>query len=107
MLSIRIVTAGAVLAFAVSAAAAQDSDTPGQPGSLLKMLMHASEATTAPQDKLEAKHVSPKTIRTARHFHHHATRVATATDGPAPPSEPAPAPVPAIEQTPALEPAAW
>ena len=29
MLSIRIVTAGAVLAFAVSAAAAQDSDTPG------------------------------------------------------------------------------
>jgi len=107
MLSIRIVTAGAVLAFTVGAAVAQDSDTPGQPGSLLKMLMHASEATTAPQDKLEAKRVSPKTIRTARHFHHHATRVATATDGPAPPSEPAPAPVPAIEQTPALEPAAW
>ena len=48
MLSIRIVTAGAVLAFAVSAAAAQDSDTPGQPGSLLKMFMHSSEAPTAP-----------------------------------------------------------
>ena len=48
MLSIRIVTAGAVLAFAVSAAAAQDSDTtPGQPGSLLKMFMHSSEAPTS------------------------------------------------------------
>src|ERR1700722_245129 len=57
MLSIRIVTAGAVLAFAVSAAAAQDSDTAGQPGSLLKMLMHSSEPTTAPEAKPEAKHV--------------------------------------------------
>ena len=77
MLSIRIVTAGAVLAFAVSAAAAQDSDTtPGQPGSLLKMFMHSSEAPTAPPDKLEAKHIVSKPMRTARHFHHHATRVA-------------------------------
>jgi hypothetical protein len=107
MLSIRIVTAGAVLAFAVSAAAAQDSDTPGQPGSLLKMLMHSSEPTTAPQDKLEAKHAAPKPIRTARRFHHHATRVATATEDPAPPSEPVPAPAPAIEQPPTLEPATW
>src|SRR5580704_9684843 len=103
MLSIRIVTAGAVLAFAVSAAAAQDSDTTGQPGSLLKMLMHSSEATTAPEAKPEAKHVSPKPIRTARHFHHHATRIATATEDPAAPSEPAPA----MEQTPTLEPASW
>jgi hypothetical protein len=112
MLSIRIVTAGAVLAFAVSAAAAQDSDTPGQPGSLLKMLMHSSETTTSeaktlPQAKLEAKSVSSKAIRTTRHFHHHATRVATATEDPAPTTEPAPAPAPANEQTPALEPAAW
>ena len=105
MLSIRIVTAGAVLAFAVSAAAAQDSDTTGQPGSLLKMLMHSSEATTAPEAKPEAKHVLPKPIRTARHFHHHATRIATATEDPAPPSEPAPAP--AMEQTPTLEPVTW
>lgn len=103
MLSIRIVTAGAVLAFAVSTAAAQDSDTAGQPGSLLKMLMHSSEATTAPEAKPEAKHVSPKPIRTVRHFHHHATRIATATEDPAPPSEPAPA----MEQTPTLEPASW
>jgi hypothetical protein len=103
MLSIRIVTAGAVLAFAVSAAAAQDSDAPGQPGSLLKMFMHSSEATTAPQDKPEAKHVSLKPIRTTRH--HHATRVATATEDPAPLSEPAPAP--AMEQTPTLQPASW
>jgi hypothetical protein len=112
MLSIRIVTAGAVLAFAVSAAAAQDSDTPGQPGSLLKMLMHSSEAPTSeaktwPQDKLEAKRVAPKPIRTARHFHHHATRVATATEDPAPPIEPAPAPASAMEQPPTLEPASW
>ena len=107
MLTIRIVTAGAVLAFAVSAAAAQDSDTTGQPGSLLKMLMHSSETTTAPEAKPEAKHVSPKPIRTARHFHHHATRIATATEDPAPPSEPAPAPAPAMEQTPTLEPASW
>src|SRR5580700_3674504 len=107
MLSIRIVTAGAVLAFAVSAAAAQDSDSPGQPGSLLKMLMHSSETTTAPETKIEAKHVAPKPIRTAKHFHHHATRVATATEDPAPPSQPAPAPAPAMEQTPTLEPAAW
>jgi hypothetical protein len=107
MLSIRIVTAGAVLAFAVGTAAAQDSDTPGQPGSLLKMLLHSSEATTAPQDKPEAKHVSPKPIRTTRHFHHHAARIATATEDPTPPSEPAPAPAPAMEQTPALEPASW
>jgi hypothetical protein len=105
MLSIRIVTAGAVLAFAVSAAAAQDSDTPGQPGSLLKMFMHSSEATTAPQDKPEAKRVSSKPIRATRHFHHHATRVATATEDPAPTGEPAPAP--AMEQTPTLEPASW
>jgi len=108
MLSIRIVTAGAVLAFAVSAAAAQDSDTtPGQPGALLKMFMHSSEATAAPPDKPEAKRVAPKPIRTARHFHHHATRVATATEDLAPPTEPAPAPAPAMEQTPATEPAPW
>ena len=108
MLSIRIVTAGAVLAFAVSAAAAQDSDTAGQPGSLLKMFMHSSEtatseAKTSPQAKLEAKSVAPKPIRTTRHFHHHATRVATATEDPAPTIEPAPAP--AMEQTPT--PASW
>jgi hypothetical protein len=109
MLSIRIVTAGAVLAFAVSAAAAQDSDTTGQPGSLLKMLMHSSETPTPPQDKVEAKRVSPKPIRTARHFHHHTTRIATATEDPAPMIEPAPAlaPTPANEQTPTLEPASW
>jgi hypothetical protein len=108
MLSIRIVTAGAVLAFAVSAAAAQDSDTtPGQPGSLLKMFMHSSDAPTAPPDKLEAKHIVSKPIRTARHFHHHATRVATATEDLAPPTEPAPAPTPAMEQPPTLEPATW
>jgi hypothetical protein len=107
MLSIRIVTAGAVLAFAVSAAAAQDSDTtPGQPGSLLKMLMHSSEATAAPQqDKPEPKRVASKPIRTARHFHHHAARIATATEDSAPLSEPAP--TPAMEQTPTLEPASW
>jgi len=112
MLGIRIVTAGAVLAFAVSAAAAQDSDTPGQPGSLLKMFMHSSEAPTSeaktwPQDKPEAKRVAPKPIRTARHFHHHATRVATATEDPAPPTEPAQSPAPTIEQPPTLEPATW
>ncbi len=110
MLSIRIVTAGAVLAFAVSAAAAQDSDTtPGQSGSLLKMLMHLSEVPTAPQDKPEAKRVASKPIRTTRHFHHHATRVATATEDLAPPAEPAlaPAPAPTIEQPPTLEPASW
>jgi hypothetical protein len=102
MLSIRIVTAGAVLAFAVSAAAAQDSDTtPGQPGSLLKMLMHSSETTTAPQDKVEAKRVAPKTIRTAKHLHHHATRIAAATEDPASTSEP----TPTMEQTPT--PASW
>jgi hypothetical protein len=108
MLSIRIVTAGAVLAFAVSAAAAQDSDTtPGRPGSLLKMFIHSSEAPTAPPDKLEAKHVVSKPIRTATHFHHHATRIATATEDRAPPIEPAQAPAPAMEHSPTLEPASW
>jgi len=102
MLSIRIVTAGAVLVFAVSAAAAQDGDTPaGQPGSLLKMLLHSSEATTPPQAKLEAKRVSPKMIRTARHLHHHATRNAAETEDPASTSEP----TPTTEQTPT--PASW
>jgi len=101
MPSIRIVTAGAILAFAVSAAAAQDSDTPGQPGSLLKMLMHPSQATTAPQAKLEVKRISAKAIRTAKHFHHHATRIAAETQDPT--SEPAPP----AEQTPTLEPASW
>src|ERR1700726_1581151 len=106
MLSIRIVTAGAVLVFAVSAAAAQDSDTtPGQPGSLLKMFMHSSEAPAAPPDKPEPKRVASKPIRMTRHFHHHATRVATATEDP--PTEPAPAPAPAMEQPPTLEPASW
>ena len=108
MLSIRIVTAGAVLAFAVSAAAAQDSDTAGQPGSLLKMLMHSGEAPTSeaktwPQAKPEAKSVSPKAIRTAKHLHHHATRIAALTQDPAPPIEPAPT----MEQTPTPEPASW
>ncbi len=107
MLSIRIVTAGAVLAFAISTAAAQDSDTLGQPGSLLKMLMHSSETTTAPEAKVDAKRVSPKTIRTTRHFHHRAMRVATATEDPAPTTEPAPAPAPAMEQPPTLEPTSW
>jgi hypothetical protein len=106
MLSIRIVTAGAVLAFAVSAAAAQDSDTrPGQPGSLLKMFMHSSEATPAPPDKPEAKRVASKSIRTVRHFHHHATRIATATEDLAPPTEPAQTPAPTIEPPPT--PATW
>jgi hypothetical protein len=108
MLSIRIVTAGAILAFAVSAAAAQDSDTPGQPGSLLKMFMHSSEATTneaktSPQSELEVKRVSPKAVRTAKHLHHHATRVATATEDPASTIEP----TPTTEQTPTLEPVSW
>jgi hypothetical protein len=108
MLSIRIVTAGAVLVFAVSTAAAQDNDTtPGQPGSLLKMLMHSSEAPTVLPDKPEAKRVASKPIRTTRHFHHHATRVATATEDLAPPTEPAQSPPPTIEQPPSLEPATW
>ena len=103
MLSIRIVTAGAVLAFAVSAAAAQDNDSPGQPVSLLKLLTHASEAKTAPQTKLEAKRVSTRPIRTAKHFHHHATRIAAETENPASTSEPAPI----AEQTPTPEPTSW
>jgi hypothetical protein len=103
MLSIRIVTAGAVLAFAVSAAAAQDNDSPGQPVSLLKLLTHASEAKTAPQAKLEAKRVSTRPIRTAKHFHHHATRIAAETENPASTSEPAPT----AEQTPTPEPTSW
>jgi len=106
MLSIRIVTAGAVLAFAVSAAAAQDSDAPGQPVSLLKMLMHSSEtktgeAKTWPQAKLEAKHVLPKAIRTAKHLHHNAARIAAETEDPVSTSEP----TPTTEQTPT--PASW
>jgi hypothetical protein len=103
MLSIRIVTAGAVLAFAVSAAAAQDNDSPGQPVSLLKLLTHASEAKTAPQAKLEAKRVSTRPIRTAKHFHHHATRIAAETENPASTSESAPI----AEQTPTPEPTSW
>jgi hypothetical protein len=75
------------------------------------MLMHsseapASEAKTLPQDKPEAKRVAPKPIRTTRHFHHHATRVATATEDP-PPTEPVQAPAPTIEQPPTLEPTSW
>jgi len=106
MLSIRIVTAGAVLAFAVSAAAAQDSDAPGQSVSLLQMLMHASETKTSeaktwPQAKLEAKHVLPKAIRMARHLHRHATRIAAETEDPASTGEP----TPTTEQTPT--PASW
>jgi len=103
MLSIRIVTAGAVLAFAVSAAAAQDNDSPGQPVSLLKLLTHASEAKTAPQAKLEAKRVSTRPIRMAKHFHHHATRIAAETENPASTSESAPI----AEQTPTPEPTSW
>jgi hypothetical protein len=65
------------------------------------MLLHSSEATTPPQAKLEAKRVSPKTIRTARHLHHHATRNAAETEDPASTSEP----TPTTEQTPT--PASW
>jgi hypothetical protein len=98
MLKFHSVTVGAVLAFAVSAAAAQDNDAPGKPISLLEMLTHSSEAKTseaktAPHAKFEAKHVSTQAIRTAKH--HHATRIAAATEEPAP----------TLEQT--LEPASW
>jgi hypothetical protein len=107
MLSIRIVTAGAVLAFAVSAATAQGAqdDTTSQPISLLKIFTRSSETPTKPQAKFEAKHIATKAIRTTKHFHDRVTRVAAATDGPPPPVEPAPAP--AMEQTPAAEPASW
>jgi hypothetical protein len=101
MLSIRIVAAGAVLAFAVSAAAAQDSETPGTPISLLQILTHSTAAKTTPQS--EARRVSTKTTRTARRLHHHATRVAAATEERAKPIEPAPP----TEQTPTPEPASW
>ena len=101
MLSIRIVTAGAVLAFAVSAAAAQDNDTPGASISLLQLLTHSTAAKATP--KPEAKRVSTRTIRTARRFRHHATRVAAATEEPAKPIEPAPT----RERTPTPEPASW
>jgi hypothetical protein len=67
------------------------------------LLTHASEAKTAPQAKLEAKRVSTRPIRTAKHFHHHATRIAAETENPASTSEPAPP----AEQTPTPEPAAW
>jgi hypothetical protein len=101
MLSIRIVTAGAVLAFAVSAAAAQDSETPGTPISLLQRLTHSTAAKTTP--KPEAKRVLTRTIRTARRIRHHATRVAAATEELVKPIEPAPTP----EQTPTPEPTSW
>jgi hypothetical protein len=104
MLSIRIVTAGAVLAFAVCAAAAQDSDAPGKPFSLLQLLTHSSEAKTSeaktwPHAKFEAKRAATQPIRAAKH--HHATRFAAATEDPAATVEPAPT----AEQTP--EPASW
>jgi hypothetical protein len=111
MLSIRIVTAGAILAFAVNAAAAQDGDAPGKPISLLQLLTHSSEAKTSaaktsaaktwPHAKFEAKPAATQPIRAAKHFHHHAARFAAATEDPAAPVEPAPT----AEQTP--EPASW
>jgi len=111
MLSIRIVTAGAILAFAVNAAAAQDGDAPGKPISLLQLLTHSSEAKTSaaktsaaktwPHARFEAKSAATQPIRAAKHFHHHAARFAAATEDPAAPVEPAPT----AEQTP--EPASW
>jgi len=101
MLSIRIVAAGAIVGFAVSAAAAQDGDTSGPPVSLLQILTHSTEAKTTP--KFETKRVSTRTIRTARRFHHRATRLAAATEEPAKPTEPAPT----TAQTPTPEPASW
>jgi hypothetical protein len=111
MLSIRIVTAGAILAFAVNAAAAQDGDAAGKPISLLQLLTHSSAAKTSaaktsaaktwPHGRFETKPAATQPIRAAKHFHHHAARFAAATEDPAAPVEPAPT----AEQTP--EPASW
>src|ERR1700730_14938506 len=89
MLSIRIVTAGAGFAFAPQPPAAPEHHSPGQTVSVLKLLPHGSEAKTAPQAKHEAKRASTRPIRTAKHFHHHATRIAAETENPASTSEPA------------------
>ena len=51
----------------------------------------------------QAKRVSTKPTRTAKHFHHHATRIAAETESPASTSEPAPT----AEQTPTPAPTSW
>jgi|ERR1700734_227596 len=100
MLKFRIVTTGAILAFAVSAAAAQSNDTTSTPVSLFKLLFHTTEAKPEPQAKPEPAN---KPIRTVRHVHRHAIRVAAATEEPSPVIEPPPT----AEQTLAPEPTAW
>jgi hypothetical protein len=109
MLKFRIVTTGAILAFAVSAAAAQsnDTDTTGTPISFFKLLFHTTDAKPEtkpePQAKAEPKHAAARPIRTVRHVHQQATRVAAAIEDPAPVVEPPPAP----ERSPAPQPTAW
>jgi hypothetical protein len=103
MLKLRIVTAGAILAFAASAAAAQsnDTDATGTPVSLFKLLFHSTEAKPEPQAKPEPKPAATKPTRTVRHVHRRATRVAAATEDPVPIVEPVP------ERTLKPEPTAW
>lgn len=105
MLKFRIITAGAILAFAASAAAAQsnDNDVTSTPISLFRLLFHTTEAKPEPQAKPEPTHAANKPIRTVRHFHRHATRVAAATEDSAPLVEPPTPP----EQTLAVQPTAW
>jgi hypothetical protein len=71
MLSIRIVTAGAILVMAVGGAAAQTATNtvPGKPIQLLPILTHADEAKT----KIHAKRLSKTVAKTA-----HKTRIALA-----------------------------
>jgi hypothetical protein len=94
MLKFRIVTAGAVLALAVSAAAAQgsDSDAPGKPVSLLQMLTKPDKKPT-PHAQAVAKRLSKKTTRWAKKFHSDTARAA------AEPEETEPAPAPAATDT--------
>jgi hypothetical protein len=105
MVKFRIVTTGAILAFAVSAAAAQsnDADTASSPLSLFKLLFHPTETKPEPQAKPEPKPATTKPTRTVRHVHRPATRVAAATEDPAPIVEPPPPP----ERTLAPQPTTW
>jgi hypothetical protein len=85
MLILRFVTAGAVLAMAVGAAAAQSAtgETAGKPVSLLQVLSQPATATTPakPHAKLATRHTAR---RWAKKSHEHAAETMAEPEQPAP-----------------------
>jgi hypothetical protein len=89
MLTLRIVTVGAVLVTMIGGAAAHSASgaQPGKPMSLLQILLHPAEAKAKPHARFAHK----GTTRIARRVVRHRTRLATRDEAPPPVADATPA----------------